>query len=52
MLFLCLSNTVFIEYSVHMSIEEAFILQFYPNTLFMNKVGECLPSIVCRHHFE
>jgi hypothetical protein len=43
----------FIDYSAHMSIVRTFILQFYLNTLFMNKVGECyLPSIVHRQHFQ
>ncbi len=43
----------FIEYSAHMSIVCTFILQFYLNTLFMNKVGECyLPSIVPRQYFS
>jgi hypothetical protein len=37
----------FIEYSTRMSIARTFILQFYLNTLFMNKVGKFnLPSIV------
>jgi len=43
----------FIEYSVHMSKVRTFILQFYLNTLFMNKVGECyLPSIVRRQYIS
>ncbi len=34
-----------------MSIMRTYILQFYLNTLFMNKVGECyLPSILSRHY--
>jgi hypothetical protein len=38
---------------VHMSIVHTFILQFYPNTLFMNKVGECsLPNIVGGQYFS
>ncbi len=36
-----------------MCIVHTLILQFYLNTLFMNKVGECyLPSIVCRQYFS
>jgi len=36
-----------------MSIVNTIILQFYLNTLFMNKVGECyLPSIVRRQYFR
>ncbi len=31
----------FIEYSVYTSTVRTFILQFYQNTLFVNKVGEC-----------
>jgi len=43
----------FIDYSVHTSSAHNFILQFYFNTLFMNKVGECdLPSIVRRQYFS
>jgi hypothetical protein len=35
-----------------MSVVHTFILQFYLNTLFMNKVGEYyLPSIVRRQYF-
>ncbi len=42
----------FIEYSVHTSIQ-AFILQFYLNTLFMNKVSECyLARIVRMQYFS
>jgi hypothetical protein len=29
----------FIKYNAHMSIVRNFILQFYLNTLFMNRVG-------------
>jgi hypothetical protein len=36
-----------------MSIVRTFTLQFYLNTLFMNKVGECyLPSILRRQYFS
>ncbi len=43
----------FIEYSAHMSIVCTFILQFYLNILFMNKVGECyIPSIVHMQYFS
>ncbi len=43
----------FIMYSAHTSIVRTVILQFYPNTLFMNKVGECyLPSKVHRQYFS
>ncbi len=43
----------FIECSVYTSIVRTFILQFYLNTLFMNKVGECyLPSIVRSQYFS
>ncbi len=43
----------FTEYSVHTSIVRTFILQFYLNTVYMNKVGKCyLPSIVRRQYFS
>jgi hypothetical protein len=43
----------FIEYSVHTNIVHTFILQYYVNTLFMNKFSECyLPSIVHRQYFS
>ncbi len=36
-----------------MSIMRTFILQFYLNTLYINKVGECyLPSTVRRQYFS
>ncbi len=41
------------KYSVLMIIVSSFILQFYFNILFMNKLGECyLPSKVRRHYFS
>jgi hypothetical protein len=43
----------FIKYSAHTSIVCTFILQFYLNTLFMNKLGECYPpSTVHRQFFS
>ncbi len=43
----------FIEYNVRISIVHTFNLQFYLNTLFMNKVGEsCLPRIVRTQYFS
>jgi hypothetical protein len=43
----------FIEYSANTSIVRTLILQFYQNTLFVNKVGKCyLPSIVCRQYYS
>ncbi len=42
----------FIENNAHTCVVYNFILQFYLNTLFMNKVGECyLPSIVRRQYY-
>jgi hypothetical protein len=43
----------FIKYSRHTSIIHTFILQFYLNTLLMNKVSECyLPSIMGMRYFS
>ncbi len=43
----------FIKYNVHTSIAHTFLSQFYHNTLFMNKVGECyLPRIVRKQYFS
>jgi len=42
-----------IEIKAHMSIVRTFILQFYLNTRFMNRVGECyFSSIVRRQYFS